>query len=295
MRFKQLLLKMAPTLGKGVLVSEVEQTLDILKTTTIPAWKGFQEVMSTHKTPCVAVVDYEKKYKGKLKKGSPYKNVFIALENMVILSEYMVSAIEDKFAEDLTRSSLSAYALNILKLTSIISFASRYARNLAVYLVNCQNVEETGNEDDKPNKADTRFVEENLYPFLAVVDLFNTPAKELVAKLEDIPDLIVNEENVETQQAVAGADIDPLKMNFISPRYNPFMFWNSRRARYQADKYKQAQADLQEIQCRLLLLKQKQQNKNDAKLEKQIEYYTNLNNKLKAEIEDMEEEYGLND
>lgn len=295
MRFKQLLLKMAPTLGKGVLVSEVEQTLDILKTATIPAWKGFQEVMSTHKTPCVAVVDYEKKYKGKLKKGSPYKNVFIALENMVLVSEYMLTAIEDKFVEDLTRSSLSAYALNILKLSSIISFASRYARSLAVYLTNQQNVEETGNDDDKPTKAATKFIEENLYPFFNVVELFNTSAKELVNKLEQIPDIIVNEENVEKQHAVPGMDIDPLKMNFISPRYNPFMFWNSRRARWQADKYKQAQADLQEIQCRLLLLKQKQQDKNDAKLEKQIEYYTNLNNKLKAEIEYMEEEYGLND
>lgn len=295
MQFKQLLLKMAPTLGKGVLVSEVEQTLDILKTATIPAWKGFQEVMSTHKTPCIAVVDYEKKYKGKLKKGSPYKNVFIALENMVLVSEYMLAAIEDKFAEDLTRSSLSAYALNILKLSNIISFASRYARTLAVFLTNQQNVEETGNEDDKPTKAATKFIEENLYPFLNVVELFNTPAKELINKLEQIPDIIVNEDNVEKQNTVPGMEIDPLKMNFISPRYNPFMFWNSRRARWQADKYKQAQVDLQEIQCRLLLLKQKQQDKNDVKLEKQIEYYTNLNNKLKAEIEYMEEEYGLND
>jgi hypothetical protein len=48
------------------------------------------------------------------------------------------------------------------------------------------------------------------------------------------------------------------------------------------------------VQCRILKLKQLKEGREDAKIDSQIEYYVNISDKLKAEIDQMEEEYGIN-
>ena len=117
------------------------------------------------------------------------------------------------------------------------------------------------------------------------------PVKDLIDKLEHLPNIILNEENYELVKNTS--DVDPLQMNFIVHPLNPVIFVGTRINLYQAKKYKQAQADLQEVQARLHRMNSNRNGEVDAKLDRQVEYYTNLSTKLKAEIARMEKEYGV--
>ncbi len=284
--------KLLPSFGKRTLTGEINQINDKLKSFTIPAYSQLDKNPFDSKTAKY----FEGLYSKQVTRGNMYKGILDALQTSLEVSQYLDDQVDEKFGDDITRASLTAYMVNTLKLIQVIDFVSDYARRLCRYLattaINAQN-----NVEDELHgivKAEQDFIEQYKYAFFDALKILNAPAKDITSKLESIPNVIVTPDNIDNVGAAVGKNaVDPLAMNFITTRYNPALFFGTKVARYQANKYSQAKLDLQEIQCKLLKLKQARSGKQDAKLDKQIEYYENLNNKIHAEIEDMEEDYGI--
>lgn len=296
MKFKELLIKLAPSYAKRSIISELEQITDICDNYTKPSWELFTKWVKETKDLSTAITEFELKFKKRVKNVTVYDAVTKSIDNISLLTEHMARTLDEKFAEDITKASMSAYALNVFKLMNLMSFTLKYTRLLIIKLTDDQHSYVSDQNNFKLSKQDVKYIDTNIYAYIYCIEVLSGDGKKLIEKLENIPEMIVTAENVDKSNLMPGVDVDPLKLNFISPKFNPFMLVGSVMVKYQADKYKQAQADLKEIQCRLLHLKQlAQDGKEDARLEKQIEYYTNLNNKLKAKIEDMEESYGISD
>lgn len=296
MRFKALLTRILPSVGKNAILTELDQIKNSFETCTYPVTIKSMESLKKERSLSPEYLDIERSF-NTVVRGKKMSPTFVAVcDNIKDLLTYLEEAVETKFNDDVTRSALSAYVTNILQLIQCVGFTSDYMRRLCVYLVNCQIVYNRSSEDPAGTKAELMYLEQNKQAFFNCLAVFTLPVNDIKNKLEKLADVILNGDNFDQVRSSLGyGKVDPLQLNFISPRYSPAMFIGTMIVKYQVAKYKQAQADLQEIQCKILYLKSLRDGKEDAKLEKQIEYYTNLNNRTKAEIDEMEKEYGLND
>lgn len=284
--------KLLPSFGKRTLTGEIDQISDKLKSFSIPAYKGLDNKAFTSNTSKY----FEGLYSKQVKRGDMYKDILHALEKCLELSEYLNDQVDAKFNDDITRASLTAYMVNTLKLIQVLDFISDYARRLCRYLVSAEINKTNGatSEDLGTAPAEIQFITDYKYAFFEALKVVNAPVKEIKDKLESIPAIVITPDSMDTVgEAIGKGNIDPLALNFVATRFNPALFFGTKVARYQANKYKQAKLDLQEIQCKILKLKSMRNSNPDAKLDKQIEYYENLNNKVHAELEDMEEDYGI--
>lgn len=292
MNFKVFMAKLLPSFGKRTLTGEINQINDKLKSFTIPAYATLDKTPFDSNTAKY----FESLYSKQVTRGNMYVGILSALRTSLELGEYLDDQVEATFNDDITRASLTAYMVNTLKLIQVIDFVSDYARRLCRYLATTAINKQGGVSDELQGivTAEKNFIEDYKYAFFDALKILNAPVKDIKRKLESIPKIIITPDNLDSVGAAVGVNnIDPLALNFISTRFNPALFFGTKVARYQANKYNQAKLDLQEIQCKILKLKQARSDKHDAKLDKQIEYYENLNNKVHAEIEDMEEDYGI--
>lgn len=283
--------KLLPSFGKRTLITELDQINDKLKSFTIPAYANLGKSPFDSDTAKY----FEGTYSSRVTRGNMYDGISKALHNCLELGEYIQDEVDKKFNDDITRASLTAYMINMLKLIETIDFISDYARRLCLYLATT-SVNKITSQDEMNGivKAEQNFINEYKHAFFDGLKIVNHPVKDIQSKLDAIPDVMVNPDNIDSVGAAVGkGSIDPLALNFFSPRYNPSMFFVNKIARYQANKYDQAKVDLQEIQCKLLKLKQSKDGKDDAKLDTQIDYYSNLNDHVKAKIADMEDDYDI--
>lgn len=291
MNFKIYMAKMLPSFGKRTLSTELDQINDKLKTFSIPAYIGLDKEPFKSDTSKY----FEGLYTNRVQRGNMYVGILKALNTCLELGEYLDEQVDTKFNNDITRASLTAYMVNVLKLVETIDFISDYARRLCRYLATTAiNKQQGVDELTGITKAEQNFINNYKHTFFDGLKIVNAPAKDIKSKLESIPDVMVNPDNLDSVGAAVGKSaVDPLTLNFFSPRTNPAMFVVNRLARYQSNKYTQAKLDLQEIQIKILKLKQLKTGKEDAKLDSQIEYYENLNDKVRANIEDMEDDYDI--
>lgn len=290
MKLKMMLGRLFPSIAKNALVETVVQMSEVISTTTKPVVEmATVEYDNNIRNLPPTITQWNDLYFKKYKTDY-YPNAKVAINNCIELLDYIERALNDKFNEDVTRSALSVYHASILKLVNLIGFVSDYARMASViHFVELE--QHSRGQKAEHVKADIKFIEEYKWSFFAALNVFRMPVKDLIDKLEHLPNIILNEENYELVKNTS--DVDPLQMNFIVHPLNPVIFVGTRINLYQAKKYKQAQADLQEVQARLHRMNSNRNGEVDAKLDRQVEYYTNLSTKLKAEIARMEKEYGV--
>lgn len=296
MNFKEMMIRMLPSFGKKEVFSNIDVTRDMLRTYTIPVYNNVSEYEKKNGFKSAMVVRHLDDYK-KRNGSHLLKDLEQTLNTCYELCDYIEDVIDKKFREDVTRRTLSMYTINMLKLTHLVNFVSDYTRRYLNYLITREMQHTTAYGDDKleATKAEEKYITSNRYQYYDSVQRLNMPFQKLKVKLDEIPDILVNQDTIDQVRTINGqAKTDPLSMNGISPRYNPFMFVANRIVNYQVKKYNQAKTELEETQCKILYLRQQRQGKEDAKLDKQIEYYTDLNNKLRAEIDEMEKDYELN-
>jgi hypothetical protein len=112
--------------------------------------------------------------------------------------------------------------------------------------------------------------------------------------LNELPDATVSELTEKTFISTMGTKkIDPLNMRGFSVRTNPFFIFGMVTAEKQEKKYKAKKEMLELIQLRLINLQKIRDKKQDASLDKEIEYYQSRVTGLNHEIEKMNKEYGL--
>lgn len=299
MKFKEFLAKIAPSISKRTVISHLDGIQESLKTYTIPSNKQMEQAFGKSGFNSPEGESFQKTFTKLTKQANMFKTINNVYETCDYLIEYLHSEIDAKFEEDITRASLSMYMLNVLKLVQVIDFMVDFGRRLNLYLVTKEF--SVVIQDDSlialtdSTKAEEDFINGYKYAFINGCIKLNHDVKKLEKQINEIPNILVNVSNIDDVKDVTGLrQADPMSLDGFIVNGNIFAIVGMRIATYQAKKYKQAQHDLEETQAKLLYLKQQAAGKSDAKIEKQIAYYTDRNNKLKAEIAQMDEDYGLN-
>jgi hypothetical protein len=145
---------------------------------------------------------------------------------------------------------------------------------------------------DSMTPAEIEAVKSGLLDFCLTIEILSRDVKETQRLIKGVPDALITTLTEKTFPSTLGmGKIDPLRMNGLSARFNPFHFAGMFIAEYQANKYKASKTTLELVQLRKLNLEKIYDKTQDAGLQKEIEYMENRVSKLNYSIAQMEKEY----
>lgn len=277
MQFTKYLGSLLPTFSRDQLNEDLDTVADELRAHVIPPYKTAAKEFGSDKfySPGAQAADdiFNKKLDYKYK-GNHISGILQSLENADMQINVLQAMIDTEFAIDITSAGLNTLRVNILQLVEIMSFVTRYARRHLNYLLVCETNNHTGKDlKDSFSTGELDWLTAGRDAFITGLNILSLPAKEIETKFKEIPNVLVNADSIETTQTLLGkAKTDPFGMRFIPLMLNPIYHIRIRVAEYQAAKYREAQEERGIIELRLLLLKEQRNGKENAKIEKQIDY-----------------------
>lgn len=296
MKLKEMLSILVPSLKKNDIITVLHSTQKELKETTIPVYVQFDEQFSNWNFKSKEVKRLIPTFNAivKKKQGNIITTVKWTLNNIVKMQESLIPYLDKHFTDTTVASSITYKKAQYLQLLDAIKFYTSFSRDFLNYVL----VAETG-EHDRGNTlqksltpAKIKYIESGLNNFWYLTDAFNQDVHQVMKLLDDVPDIIIKEDNIELIEATNGKNkVDPMKMGFISANQSPFYSLMVKYALWQHSKYEMALEERELIKLRILDLKKTLEGNPDPAIQKQIDSYQNLVNKLDYKISKVEKEY----
>lgn len=296
MDFKQYIKSLLPSFSKSQLAEDLDIISEELKEHTLPCYKQTVDVFGKRPLTSSQGRESDELFKKRLTtKTSP--NHLKSIYDILVVCEAHVEALEtlidDKFALDINAAGLDIVRINILQMVEILGFAVRYARRHLNYMVGCE-IAHYSNQSvtDSFSQGELEWLSGSRSAFIAALNILGVPKMELEKKFAQVPDVLVTADTIEAAINVVGkSEADPLELRFVPLAFNPIYHVRLRIAEYQANRYKEAQEERRSIELRLLLLRDQENGRENAKVERQIEYQEERRAKLTYKINQMEEKY----
>lgn len=229
-------------------------------------------------------------------KGNPIQ-LFDEVSKQLTMNEDLIeNTIKSEFKDDNIKAVFDYYKLNIVKYVEAIHYFNEYVRQWITVVVEqtvSEQIPELKNKINKPIiKANVDYVTnpDNIVSFCLCVNLLLTPFHQYLKSIEELKGHLVNPEEWENLPEQQTAKLNP--SGFIPVSLNPVYHIGLMVNAWRINRYERNKAELTRLSLMLLALKNERTVETDPKrienLEQQINYYSNLSNKLTAKIEDVE-------
>lgn len=197
----------------------------------------------------------------------------------------------DDFGRDVTQKGMTYRQVNVLRLLEMGNFFVRYSRTL-LRLTYANEQEAAGRGiGEGIAQVEYTWLIENRNAFFRSLNVMMYPPKTVDDLLGKIPDMVVIPEEVNNVRETVGADkIDPFQVNLLPPKLNPVYHVRMAITEWQVSRYNAGKEERRHLEYRLLALKEGREGKEDAGLERQIEYTENRLKKLNYRLSKMEED-----
>ena len=296
MEFGKYISELLPSFGKDRIQDDLDAIDEELTNHTLPVYtaanKQLGDTTLLHPQNKADGEWFEKNLEYKYK-GNQISGILSALEQCPDHVKTLQTMVDEEFAIDINQAGMTSLRVNIIHLAEIIGFVTRYSRRYLHYLVILEQCQQTGKEiSDHLTPGELDWLKDGKYAFARGLTIVQNPPKDIEKQFKKIPDVLITPETAGEVEKVAGKKaIDPLRMGFVPLVLNPIYHVRIAIAEWQAARYKEAQEEATTIELRLLRLKQLKEGKDDAKLDKQIEYNEARLQKLAFKIAKVEQEY----
>lgn len=286
-----------PSLEKRTILEDINNSLGELKSCTLPILKNTQETMGSnnYRFKDKDIEAFNKKFNRDNKSGIKGNFVSVSYEIAKRIEEngpLLLKVVDEMFSTGMIASAITYRKASVLKYIEATSFFQIYTRKLLsqAYALETAAV---GASDlaQALSPGEAKWLKDNEDTYIGCLTGLSMKSQLFEKALQDTPDTIVNPDTVNVVHATTGGKSDPFKMNFIGTSMNPIYHIRLRIADYQNAKYEAAMQERKTIELRILQLKNKQEGKEDAKLEQMIEYNMARLEKLNYKIKKMEEAY----
>jgi hypothetical protein len=264
---------------------------------TMGTYLNAQEILGKPGYKSKVGKDYEAAFKREVKsrfRGTAAEVTYQILTNVDTIADLLVDLVDKSYNKDIVVEGITYRRAEILRVLGYMDFLTTFARQQLHYLLVCEANEQAktltpGKERPKP---ELEFLRDNQRAFFLALTTFATPAKEVIGKLNDIPEITVTENDDQTVVHTVGiARLDPMKNNFIpgvTPMFMNIGIWWAQR---QVARYERMKEDVRTIEYRLEQLRLQTQGKQDPVLEKTIAKYEEYLDELCEKIAKMEQKY----
>lgn len=208
-------------------------------------------------------------------RGKPnayYNMLEKALQNAQALSDLVDDYVGKHMGEAIHIEGITYQKASILRLIQLLDFFSDYAsRQLAALVMSESNVTVLGRGDGPAfSKAEMAYLAQHQGAFFQSLELLYEQPKVIMAKLEKIPEILVEDAAPGEVDALAGASGDPLNLGIIPLFSDIFTFIGIRKVDYDLDRFERLQKEARLI---AQLLEAKRAGNPDARQQKIIENY----------------------
>lgn len=296
MKIPDLLKVLTPNLEKSSILDECDAAERLLKQTVLPAYDQALELQKTFKFKSGWYTQAEDSFQSVSGKRTPLiAGVHKALGNLVANLAAVRALVDELFGDEAVTSSLTYRKGHILQFVEYSSFSATYAQRLLSLLYTAETAEfedggvATVEEVFAPAELD--WLKVNQTNFFIAINAIGKERSVLRHELDSIPEMLVVPDSARATEATFGKKLDPMGFGFIPVRLNPFWYIGKMVAEYQVARYKRSKEELSLMRIKVLNLKQLQDRKPDARIQKEIREYESIVKDLSMRIEKMEHDY----
>lgn len=226
-------------------------------------------------------------------KTNTYTTILSTIQHIVDNQDTILELVDKEFKDENLKSITDYYKLNLLRYFEAITFFSDYAR----MWINSATFETVNNPAiiSPILKRDiVTVVAEDMMASVAIaINVLNMPFKDYLSSIDNLKGHMYSDDDWGTNKTGASNKLDPHKTNFVPVSWNLVYIIGKTMNGWRVARHQRNKADLTRLQLMLQgLEKQRTANTDpnrDEALVKQINYYSNLSNKISAKIEDFEQ------
>lgn len=217
-----------------------------------------------------------------------------AMERVSANNKYVSEKTDNTFESEIVIAGVSVLKVNLIRLLELNSFVSRYAMRFLNYIYILET--EATNADPRYTKdslsmGEIAWLEKNFLDFCFALRAVSKSEKEVTKLIDNIPDVVLGDSAEMMIQTIGEAKTDPFNTKIIAGfTSSPIFHVRLIVAQYQANRYKEQKELKAILELRLLNLKNSQQGKPDASVEKQIVYIQSRVDRLSEELRKAEGE-----
>lgn len=290
MKADKYLQSMIPSLDKMKIKEDLRNLSEELTSKTLPPYQAGKDFFNKdYKFKAKPLAELESRAKRSVDHRAP-NLILLTLAGLEQANKNVgavIDLVDKHYANDVVRDGMTYLKVNLLQYVESMSFLSLYARRL---LLVAYGLEALGSETpDRDLSRDLQWVERRFDQFLVCLKANLMTEATLTKKLDDIPDIKVQEGTDATVRQTVGANkIDPMGFGFIAARFHPVYHVRKAILRFQNYRHKLAGEEKELLEFKLQNLKNQRDGKRDARLEETIERLEGRVSKMQFEMEEFE-------
>lgn len=202
--------------------------------------------------------------------------------------------IDEHFELDVSAHAMNLHRINILQYIPVMSFVCRYMRAFTNYAISL----EINHLSDSPEPvfdlipADRDWLGRNRATFVDSVAVVQRHGTDIQSVFDNLPEMAIDPSNAKVVEQTQGGKADPMGLGFIPLTINPIFHVRKMIMNIQVERYHLAKAEYDMLQRKVYNLKQINDGRNDAKLQKDIRYTEEQRIRpLSQKIQKWEQEY----
>lgn len=275
--------KLLPDLSKSDLESDMTTSLESISTIV----SSYSNLETVTKVAPLASSDNKELSKEFYKEIKPSKvklgykeniaqDTLTLFKNIQINGEYISKQLTDSLNSVVVSQTLTAVKSNLVRAVGHYYFITKFALDLVnlLYVNEVVNGKEIASKEFKVNAKQKEHVTKNLWLYARLLGMYGNDPDVFSVRFKDLSDVTLPKDQID--DVIASYDLDKVDLfnnlpsNFIgSPIYSIRLVF----AQWEADRYKNLKDKKRLLELRYLHLKMlKEQNSQDASMEKEIEY-----------------------
>lgn len=287
------------TVEKRDILNEIDRLQSELKDFTIVPYKiavdtGLNSTGPNYYCKMMTNLYRETKQKYRLREDDVISGTYLSLEQLSLTLGWLRTEVEREKSGRIVKENIDFKQANFLRYIDAVDFYLRYARMMLLAIASIKTSKDEPGYDLSRGMvmAEVTFLKDTARYFSYLVGILSQPIKVTEKAFDAIPSVAVTETN---EEAIAignpNGQMDVVTSNFIPLKFNIFFLVGKRRAERRVKRLREAEAAARAIELTLAKLSElKAGGSVDPSIDKQIDYYTNLLNKLQAEIEQINSE-----
>lgn len=217
--------------------------------------------------------------------------------NIIETIDALEAICAGEFEEKIAAKGLNYRKANLVQLVDAVTFSARFSAKLLTYAMKAEiaatraekKMDEISTTDILP--AEIEWFNKGLIPFCNAIAIIAKPAKEMVDRLDQIPDILATDANYGTLKSTIGeTKIDPFLFSINNFAWNPIRRMRMHAVEAKVARAKEAEVELQMTKLRLMQLDRARAGKEDPALEREINYLQGLADELTRELAELNED-----
>lgn len=290
--------KLIPMMSKDKVIEDLTITINDLKNNILPTYEAATEHFKVNKLKSKENIELSNAFYKEfdlhrgIKQSSFISEITKRLPHLIANAELTLKNITEIMEANIVNEGLSTKKANLIKIAEMMSFITRFAPNLlnTVYVNETINLDKSAVDSIGLAPQTIKYVTNKINIFAGVVSDYGIDNKTFKNLYDNIPDVLIITSNKDALSVMHNnSTLDPFSSGLVSGfTYNPIYHIRTIIANYQTSKYEANKEKKKILELRLLYLKLKEENNNDAATEKEINYLQSRIDKLEKELTDFE-------